>query len=795
MLNRLRDQKTFEAYVRWLDRRKPLVFVLAALLAAMGFLGMQRVKFDPDVLVYFDRQMPERKALEAIEDRFGRTNEAVFVVRSRTGSVLSEEGLKAIAYLHRAAGSVPNAISVRSILTLGEETGIGPSLLHTDRIATAAEVREIAARAGFASLAVLAKDETVAAVAVVVPRNSRKDIDILAVADAAKRVQAEAAAQFPGVEILLTGRLMMDRAFMTEGQDDTYFYAGLQVIVLALILFVTFRSFYATLMLNAMVLAATVISIGAVGWAGIPLNGISSASPSVLVGLAVATGVHIIMAWQAALRRRMGRQKGVAAALAATTLPVALSILTTLVSFLCLNFAASPPFRQLGNVVTCGLFAILVLSFTVLPALLLVVPKTVSRQGLALSEWMTRLARFVIEKQRALLAAFVLSVAAAVGGIAQITFDDTFSHYFDKRFEIRQATDLFEEKLSGTIFVDFSVPVAHGERPFSGEHIARLKQFTQWLEARPEVASVTSIASVADDAAKSAPQLFDARGLPAAPQAEQALTSIYEQMRAKGLIGLVDETGRHSRVNVVLRGVSSAETLAFNAEALPAAKAIFGGEVISTGLPILSAQLSINSTRTMISSMGVALAGISLILVLALGSLRLGLISLMPNLIPVIAAFGLWGVFVGEVSFAATVVGALTFGIVVDDTVHILMKYRSLRIDRKMEPEAAIEETFRSVGVPVVVTSVALALSFFMFTFSGFLVNQHMGWLTAVTIIAALIADLLFLPPLLLLAERRQRLGESLFGPGGQGPRTERPPVARGSQARTETASARLRHL
>ncbi len=794
MLKWLRDQKTFETYVCWLDRHKLLILALAALTTALGVFGMQRVKFDPDVLVYFDRQMPERKALEAIEDRFGRTNEAVFVLRSRRGAILDEDGLKAIAHLHRAAASLPNAISVRSILTLGEELDVGPSLLRENRPATAEEVRQIAAKAGFASRAVLAEDETVAAVAVVVPRNSRKDIDILAVADAAKRVQADAAKQFPGVEILLTGRLMMDRAFLVDGQDDTYFYAGLQVIALALVLLVTFRSFHATLMLNAMVLAATVISIGAVGWAGIALNGISSASPSVLVGLAVATGVHIIMAWQAALRRRLGRQKAVAAALAATAAPVALSVLTTLVSFLCLNFAASPPFRQLGNVVSCGLIAILLMSFTVLPALLLIVPKTVSKQSLALSEWMTGLSRFVIDRQRALLAAFMISLAAAIGGVAQITFDDTFSHYFDRRFEIRQATDLFEEKLSGTIFVDFSVPIAESERPFSPEHIARLQRFTEWLKARAEVASATSLASVAEDAAKSAPQLFDARGLPAAPAAEAALQSIYEQMRAKGLIGLVDASGKHSRVNVVLRGVSSAETLAFNAAALPQAKAIFGGEVISTGLPILSAQLSINSTRTMIWSMGAALVGISLILILALGSLRLGFISLMPNLIPVIAAFGLWGVIVGEVSFAATVVGALTFGIVVDDTVHILMKYRALRVDRDMEPEAAIEETFRSVGVPVVVTSVALAVSFFMFTFSGFLVNQHMGWLTAATIVAALIADLLFLPPLLLLAERHQRLGESLFGPGGPGNTRKGDAAAGGNRARAGAASARLRH-
>lgn len=98
-------------------------------------------------------------------------------------------------------------------------------------------------------------------------------------------------------------------------------------------------------------------------------------------------------------------------------------------------------------------------------------------------------------------------------------------------------------------------------------------------------------------------------------------------------------------------------------------------------------------------------------------------------------------------------VGALTFGIIVDDTVHILVKYRLLRREGHA-PGPAIVDTFRSVGIPVVATSIALAASFAVFTFSGFLVNQHLGWLTAIVIIAALIADLFFLPPLLLAFEK-----------------------------------------
>jgi predicted RND superfamily exporter protein len=227
----------------------------------------------------------------------------------------------------------------------------------------------------------------------------------------------------------------------------------------------------------------------------------------------------------------------------------------------------------------------------------------------------------------------------------------------------------------------------------------------------------------------------------------------YEAARREGLIGLVDAEGRYSRVNVVLRGVSSADTLTFVRVAEARAAEVFGGAVLATGLPRLSAQLSLDSSKAMIVSMLFTLASVSLLLFVSLRDARLGLISLVPNLVPILAAFGIWGFWVGEVSFAATVVGALTFGIIVDDTVHILVKYRLVRREGHA-PGPAIVDTFRSVGIPVVATSIALAASFAVFTFSGFLVNQHLGWLTAIVIIAALIADLFFLPPLLLAFEK-----------------------------------------
>jgi predicted RND superfamily exporter protein len=748
MLDRFSLARLMPPLVAWLARWKIGVFLATTAVFILAGLGMRYVVFDPDVLVYFDRSMPERQALETIESRFGRTNEIVFVLRSDKDQSMIEGGrLRAVSWLHARASQLPQATAVRSPLGLFGDNRNPP------QNPSPADLRSAIDAAGFSARSVISKDETVAAVAAIYPRSSHHDIQIDAVTSAAKALQKEFRQLHPDIEILMTGRLMMDRAFLLETQDEIYGYAALQIGVLALILLITFRSFYATATLMTLVLMAGPITIGAVGWAGIPLNGISSAASTVLLGLAVATGVHIVLAWQRAMSQGLDRVAAVTLAMETNAAPVTLSAVTTMVSFLCLNFAASPPFGQLGNVVSFGLVVVLLLSFTLLPALLLVLPESTGTQSLALTPVMRRVGVLVIQRSKTLLFSFFLCAAASVAGIAQITFDDTFSHYFDERFEVRRATDLFEDKLSGTIFIDFSVPVSGEGGPFQRDHIEKQQRFTAWLKSRPAFAESVSLETVRNAFARQSPASFDEKGLPSQPGTAQALRHVYQTMLDDGLIQLIDAPEQHARFSVVLRGVSSSDTLAFASDAKKQAEKIFGGPVIVTGLPILSAQLSIDSTRTMLFSMVIALAGVSLLMLIALRDARLGLISLIPNIFPAIAAMGIWGAFVGEVSFAATVVGALTFGIVVDDTVHLLMKYQSAR-RKGLGPHRAIQETFRSVGVAVVVTTIALAMSFAVFMLSGFLVNQHLGSLTALTLIAALIADLLFLPPLILQAER-----------------------------------------
>ena len=158
----------------------------------------------------------------------------------------------------------------------------------------------------------------------------------------------------------------------------------------------------------------------------------------------------------------------------------------------------------------------------------------------------------------------------------------------------------------------------------------------------------------------------------------------------------------------------------------------------------------------MFVGMPIAIIGISLILIFTLRSLKIGSLSLIPNLLPIGIAFGIWGMIDGEINFTMAMVMGMVLGIVVDDTIHFLSKYLRGRREKGYNVEEAVRYSLRTVGSAITVTSFILIAGFLLLSTSSFLPNSGNSQLTALAIGAALVADFLLLPALLLHLDRRQ---------------------------------------
>jgi predicted RND superfamily exporter protein len=160
----------------------------------------------------------------------------------------------------------------------------------------------------------------------------------------------------------------------------------------------------------------------------------------------------------------------------------------------------------------------------------------------------------------------------------------------------------------------------------------------------------------------------------------------------------------------------------------------------------------------------VAIIAIALIMMLSLQSFRLGLLSLVPNGLPILMTFGTWALLVGEVGFSVATVASISLGIIVDDTVHFLSKYVRARDERALSVEDSIRYAFRNVGVAIVVNTIILTAGFLVMTTSAFKMNVDLGLMTVLSIAGALVLDFLFLPALLLLRRNDDAVTEVVSG-------------------------------
>jgi predicted RND superfamily exporter protein len=175
-----------------------------------------------------------------------------------------------------------------------------------------------------------------------------------------------------------------------------------------------------------------------------------------------------------------------------------------------------------------------------------------------------------------------------------------------------------------------------------------------------------------------------------------------------------------------------------------------------SGTGLMFANIGSRNIKSMLLGTTIALVMISMILIFAFRSIKIGLISLLPNLVPAALGFGLWGLFVGEVGLALSVVTGMTLGIVVDDTVHFLSKYLRARREGGLSSADAVIYAFSTVGRALIITSFVLIAGFLVLALSSFELNSGMGLLTAIVIAFALLADFLLLPPLLMKFEEKR---------------------------------------
>ena len=749
--------------IKW---RIPVILLVLCAVVVLG-AGGQRLSISNDSRIYFSDDNPQLLAFQAIEKTYSAANTVLIGLAPKEGDVFQRDTLIAIEKLTNASWLLPYVSRVDSLTNhthtwASEDELIVENLVENASTLSPAELKSIKTIAlGEIQLInrVVSSNGKAAGVLAnfVLPEDQSKAVP--EIMTAVNNMLDQVRKEHPKIEFHPTGSVVMSQAFGDAAMDDISELGPIILVAILVVMTILLRSFIGTICTLVIVIFSALGAMGAAGWAGIVLSPGSAGAPTIIMTVAIAHSVHVIWSTIRSMRGGVNRNEAITESLRINLHPIFLTSLTTTIGFLSMNASDSPPFNDLGNLVAIGVVCAFIFSVTFLPAVLSFLPLRVSAKKERKKEFFDKFGSFVVNNRKKLFVGVGIIILGLASGVPQIELNDNWTGYFSKNYEFRQDTDFVIENLSGVEYFDYSLNSSREGGITEPFYLQKVDEFAEWYRKQPKVVNVAVFSDVMKRLNKNMhgddPAFYK---IPDDSSLAAQYLLLYELSLPMGrdLNDQINVSKSSTRMTVIARDLTAKEQREMDERAVNwlLANTPEYMHTKGSGLSVMFAHISKRNIEGMLFGTIIAMGLISLILIFALKSLRLGLISLIPNFVPAAMAFGLWGYTLGHIGVAASVVTAVTFGIVVDDTIHFLSKYLRGRREQKLHPQQAVKYAFNNVGHALVTTTAVLGAGFAVLATSGFEVNWNMGLLTCITIVLALVADFFFLPPLMIYLDR-----------------------------------------
>ncbi len=751
--------------------------LILSILLAVGLGSQGKMQFDGDYHVFFSETNPELEAFDALQDKYTKDDNIVLVLAPKNGDVFTRENLVAIEDLTTEAWNTPYSSRVDAITNFQHTSAVGDDLYVDDlsyesASKTDAEIKEIREKALKEPLLVhriINEKGSVTAINITVRLPGEDSaLEIPEVTTATRKMIADFEKKHPSFDVYTTGLVPLNTAFF-EYSEKGFALVGLMVLVVLLLTFLLTRNIFAMLGTLFVFMFSFMAAFGFMGLMGIKLTPPSSVFPTMILTLAVADSIHILITYlQKARNEGYTKRDALVESIRLNFMPVFITSLTTVIGFLTMNFGDVPPFWDLGNIVAFGMTMAFIFSTTFLPALMAILPlwkrkksKNETRNVFKETSWYTRFGHWVV-KQPVRLSTISLVVIGILTYLATLNvFNDEFVEYFDTSVKFRQDSDFINENLTGFYNVEFSVGSGESGGINNPQYLQKLNAFEDWLNEQPEVVHTNAFSEVARRVNRSMHsdnesyyRIPDSRD-----EAAQYLL-LYELSLPFGLDlnNQINVDKSETRVTATLENNSGAEMIAFSERAENWLKDNTPEPMHAIGVSptLMFSKLGFRQADSMFNGNIIALLLISIILMIALRNFKLGLLSIIPNIAPVLVGFGLWWLYKGTINTGMVIVFGMTLGIIVDDTVHFMSKFLRARRELGYDAKEAVIYAFETVGKALVTTTIVLVAGFGILSTSPFALNSYMARITLIIIIAALVIDFILLPSLLILVSKKK---------------------------------------
>lgn len=725
-----------------LARRRSVVLALAAA-TVLAAASLAKVNFDNSIESWFLETDPGLNVYNTFTSTFGA--DQIVIVGIFADDVFDADVLAVVDDIAARAARLEFVARTRSIIG-------HPFAAPREGRADADEVRAQVLGSPLQRDMLLSPDATATAVVIHYSRAGNGAADKREFVTGLAEIVDEATAGRP-VEYAITGVPVVSDAGQARNSDDMRTLVPAMILLIMAIAYAMFRQLLPMLLPLAAVGVAVIWAFGFMAVTGWPMSMMSIILVPLVLAVGVAHSIHMIAAYRAELGRGASQSMAVRDGVARVLKPCLFTGITTMIGLLSLLVSELRPVREFAVTAAIGILAALVASVTLVPLGLARTRPAESRGMPPVQRAVVRLLERVDGLGRShTLAVIGLALLAAVASAwlaSRVEAGLDPMSWIPHEDPIRRNAERIDAAFGGALALEFLVTSSEG-RVAEPAVLRRMEEFQAWLVGNTVVARAHSLA----DFVKEAARLARDRGaagfeLPRSQVVTDGLLAALE--RGGELESWMTPDRQTARIAARIPLTSAQRVVAEIPRIEEQVRVHFadaGVDVRLTGQAVLSGKMQLNLLDSQLQSFTLALVLVSLVMIVLLRSLSLGLLAMVPNLLPIGMGLAAMALFDIALNPGTVMVAAVALGIVVDDTVHLMNAFeRKLR--RSGDVPAAVRAMLLDVGPPVVVTSVLLAAGFSMLLLGNFLPTRQVGGLIALIAVLALMTDLVFLPALL----------------------------------------------
>jgi len=561
--------------------------------------------------------------------------------------------------------------------------------------------------------------------------------------------------------ITVSGGPVVVDAFNRATMSDIRRCIVLSLVSVALFLGILFQRTSGVILPMIIINAALFSTIGLMSFTGIPIKITTTVIPAFLLSVGVCDSVHVLAIFYRMLDRGQSKRDAIAKAMGHSGIPIVMTSLTTTAGVLSFLFADLQAIAEIGIFAAAGVVLALLYTVVLLPPLLALTRITakIDRpiRTVTMDRFLEGIAVFSTKHPKKIVAVGVLIFLIFFPAVFMLNFSHNIVEYFPDGSSYKKNLAFIDSRLKGSITLEVVVDTHAENGLHEPEMLNRIETFGRQTEtldqdgiAVGKVFSITDILKEINQALnENDPDYYSI------PQDRRTVAQellLFENSGSDDLERIVDNQFSKTRITIKTPWVDAVVCENFIDKIQQRLSDQFQGSVSvhPTGLMALLARAISAAIYSMAKSYLVAFFAITILMVVLIGNWKLGLVSMIPNFLPILTTMGIMGLLNIPLDINSLMIGSIAIGIVVDDTVHFIYNFQKY-YDRSANPYEAVRETLLGTGRALLITSLVLCTGFFILMFASLNHLVNFGFFTGITILIALAADFFLMPAIMVL--------------------------------------------